>query len=30
MALVVANFARLPEADRAAVAAYLRAVPALP
>jgi mono/diheme cytochrome c family protein len=27
MALVVANFARLPEADRAAVAAYLKRVP---
>jgi hypothetical protein len=30
MAHVVANMARLPEADRAAVAAYLKAVPAVP
>lgn len=29
MALVVANFAQLPEADRAAVAAYLKAIPAV-
>jgi mono/diheme cytochrome c family protein len=28
MALVVENFARLPESDRAAVAAYLKAIPA--
>jgi len=30
MAKVVDNFARLPQADREAVAAYLKRVPAIP